>query len=242
MRIPPTSELLEIWERVQLRPLPARMLSLLGAAMPESDEVELGALPIGRRNAALLELRDRFFGPGLALVAPCPSCGSDLEFEVAIPNIRVAVPAQAELAVEGDGFRVTFRLPASDDLLAIRRDPPEQAAWALLARCVTAIEAPEGMQATIDAVPPSLVAAIDARMADADPQADMHFDVVCPSCAYAWSPIFDIANVFWKEIHTWAKDILRNVHSLARVYAWREADILALSPTRRRIYLELARS
>ena len=34
--------------------------------------------------------------------------------------------------------------------------------------------------------------------------------------------------------------ILREVHTLAAAYGWSEAEILALSPARRRVYLELA--
>ncbi len=52
----------------------------------------------------------------------------------------------------------------------------------------------------------------------------------------------DIASFLWKALHAWAKLMLGDVHELARAYGWTEADILALpSPTRRQIYLELAR-
>jgi hypothetical protein len=54
--------------------------------------------------------------------------------------------------------------------------------------------------------------------------------------------VFDVADYLWQELHAWAKDVLRSVHALAVAYGWREADVLALSPTRRRIYLELARA
>jgi hypothetical protein len=44
---------------------------------------------------------------------------------------------------------------------------------------------------------------------------------------------------FWKEINHWANRILREVHLLASTYGWSEADILALTPTRRQWYLAL---
>ena len=34
--------------------------------------------------------------------------------------------------------------------------------------------------------------------------------------------------------------LLGHVHALARAYGWREADILAMSPARRQVYLDLA--
>ena len=36
-----------------------------------------------------------------------------------------------------------------------------------------------------------------------------------------------------------AKRLLMDVHLLARAYGWSEAEVLALSPARRRFYLEM---
>jgi hypothetical protein len=58
-------------------------------------------------------------------------------------------------------------------------------------------------------------------------------------CTYSWHAAFDIATYLATEVHTWASRQLREVHDLARAYGWSEAEILAMSPTRRRAYLEL---
>jgi len=50
---------------------------------------------------------------------------------------------------------------------------------------------------------------------------------------------FDIASFFWAEICVQAKRLLREVHTLARAYGWREMDILSMSPARRQFYLEM---
>jgi hypothetical protein len=39
---------------------------------------------------------------------------------------------------------------------------------------------------------------------------------------------------------TWVRRLLREVHTLALAYGWREADILNMSARRRRFYLEMA--
>jgi hypothetical protein len=44
---------------------------------------------------------------------------------------------------------------------------------------------------------------------------------------------------FWSEINAWAYRLLGEVHSLASAYGWREEDILAMSPWRRHVYLEM---
>jgi hypothetical protein len=76
-------------------------------------------------------------------------------------------------------------------------------------------------------------------MAERDPQAELLLDLTCPACAHRWEAPFDIVPFFWTEIATEAKRLLREVHTLARSYGWREADVLAMSATRRRSYLEV---
>src|SRR5262249_27126413 len=143
--------------------------------------------------------------------------------------------------LEVDGYRVAFRLPASGDLVALSRATDRAAARSmLLDRCVLEAER-SGERTNAASLPEHVVAAVAAGVAAADPQADVERDLSCPACAHAWRSAFDVAGFFWQEIHAWAKSMLRSVHALARAYGWREADVLALSPTRRQIYLELAR-
>jgi hypothetical protein len=79
------------------------------------------------------------------------------------------------------------------------------------------------------------------EMERADPQSNLQFSLTCPACGHCWEAAFDIVSFLWSEIHSWAQRTLRMVHLLARSYGWQEADILAMSPTRRQIYLEMAR-
>ncbi len=51
--------------------------------------------------------------------------------------------------------------------------------------------------------------------------------------------MFDVVSFFWSEICVQAKRLLREVHTLARAYGWREADILNMSTARRQFYLEM---
>jgi hypothetical protein len=50
---------------------------------------------------------------------------------------------------------------------------------------------------------------------------------------------FDIAAYLWQEVDARARRALRDTHTLARAYGWREADILAMSDFRRQQYLEM---
>ncbi len=233
--------LLEVWERGLGRPLPGRALVLLAAALPEASIEELAGLPLGRRDAFLLQLRERLFGPDLTAVAQCPSCGEQVESTFRVDHVRLASDPAPEATITADilGYRAVFRLPTTRDLLALA--DARTARESLLARCVIGVRAAGGDEVMVASLPEDVVAGIAARMAAADPQAEIALALACPVCNHRWSAMFDIAGFLWKELHAWALQTLRDVHSLARAYGWREADVLELSPTRRRFYLELSR-
>jgi hypothetical protein len=248
MRALGAAELLEVWERGLHQTLPECMLALLARACPEIDVGDLAALPIGRRDTYLLELREQLFGPELTLVAPCPRCGGQLESRMRVAELRVEAddaapsPHQAEYNIECDSYRIGFRLPASEDFFVLSPAMErKRARQILLTRCLVRVNAADGVPTDPGALPERVVADVCAAMAAADPQADLELNMACPSCGNAWLAMFDIASFLWKEIQAWAKHTLRAVHALARAYGWREIDILAMSPTRRQIYLELAR-
>ncbi|MDF3150290.1 hypothetical protein PBV88_56420, partial [Streptomyces sp. T21Q-yed] len=73
----------------------------------------------------------------------------------------------------------------------------------------------------------------------ADPGADVTLNIACAECGEATRAELDIASYLWTELDAWARDLLLDVHLLATSYGWSEPEILALSPLRRRYYLEL---
>jgi hypothetical protein len=64
----------------------------------------------------------------------------------------------------------------------------------------------------------------------------------CPTCGHGWSAAFDIADFFWRELKGRAKRLLDEVQELAVHYGWSEAEVLTMSPVRRRHYLERAQA
>ncbi len=95
---------------------------------------------------------------------------------------------------------------------------------------------------TIQRVSPAIRAQLCEAMAEQDPVADLQMAVVCPACAHRWSTAMDIASYLWDELDDWAQDLLAEVHVLAQHYAWSERDILAMTPVRRRFYLDLVQA
>src|SRR6185312_12716599 len=103
----------------------------------------------------------------------------------------------------------------------------------LLERCV--VEAPSG----VTDLSPSVLDAIVAQMGEADPQAVVDLSLECPACEFSWSLPFDIAGYLWSEVEDLVHRLFGEVHMLASAYGWSEREILAMSPLRRRIYLDM---
>lgn len=241
MCTPSASELLNAWERGLGQSPPQRALTLLAATSPETPPEALAKLSIGQRDASLLALREWIFGPQVASLATCLACGERLELNFNINDIRATTGSEQgePLSFELDDYEVQFRLPNSLDLLAIAGClDVSEGRGLLLARCILRAQQ-EGEARTADQLPAGVVEALVERMARADPQADVQLALSCPLCGHRWLTPFDILSFFWAEVNAWAWRILREVHSLARAYGWREADILAMSQWRRHVYLEM---
>jgi hypothetical protein len=240
MRALSAPELLGAWERGLAQEPVERALTLLAAACGATPDA-LAELTIGRRDALLLTLREWTFGARMSGVVTCPACGERLELVFDLAEIRADTGASSgrAVALTKDGYHVEFRPPDSGDLLALDGEhDSERQRQLLLARCLLAARH-EGEPVPAERLPAEVVDAVTEGMARADPQADVTLAASCSACGHLWRAVFDIVSFFWAEIDAWAGRVLREVHALASAYGWPERDILALSPRRRQIYLEM---
>jgi hypothetical protein len=241
-------DLLRVWEDNQRAHPVRRALLALAAAAPAAGWEGWAQAPIGTRDRALLRLHERLFGGELQATANCPGCGERLETAFSVEDIRgplqpdeAAPPAPASpMHLQEQGFDIEYRLPTSEDLLqlAAQRGDPATAGVRLLRRCVN--HARRG-DAAIDpgALPEALIDRIADDIAARDPDADVRIGLSCPACGTAWQLPFDAVSYFWSELDDWAQRTLADIHALALAYGWSERDILALSPARRQIYLDM---
>lgn len=233
------SSLLTAWEQgVSQHPL-QRAVKLLALAWPQRTIDEWARVSIGERDRQLLQLRDELFGSKFEAVATCPNCGERLELAFGKQDLLAqGSPKNNEWQqLECAGFEVSYRLPTSADLLEVTNNP-SQAHELLLERCVEARA--DGVAVSASALPSAAVKLLGEKMAEADPQAEVQILLDCAACSHQWTTVFDILSYLWGEIDDWAQRLLNDVHALASVYGWSERDILSMSATRRRLYLELA--
>lgn len=145
-------------------------------------------------------------------------------------------PAPAELR-DGE-WTVRFRPPTVGDLRAAAAAGPDRAREVLLGRCLLAVTR-AGRPVDPGELPEHVQARVAEECAAADPGADLRLDVPCPDCGHRTKALFDIAAALWAELDAWARGTLLDVHLLATAYGWTEPEVLALSPLRRRRYLEM---
>ena len=252
MHVLSTAELLNVWEQGNLQTPLQRALLLLAAACPEKSFQELAQLSLGQRDGLLLSLREKTFGEQLNSVVVCPKCTEKVELNFKTTDLVISsaqeVPEVQSLTV--DEYTVQFHLPNSQDMAAIAGDhslgvvdtlnPTLSPTLQLLEQCLEHISY-QGQEVALEQLPPSVINAIQTQMAETDPQADIQINLECPVCGNSWQTLFDIVSFFWSEINTWAKRTLYEVHLLASAYGWGESDIIALSPQRRNLYLEMIR-
>jgi hypothetical protein len=236
-------ELLYTWEVALRAHSVERAITILEMVLPEVPRDELLALSVGQRDARLLSIREATFGSELAGFAVCPACQERLEFAFNINDIRVLqenlISTEQVQEVSIEGYHLYYRLPNSSDLAQIACFQDVMAARdLLLQRCILRAYQ-ENVEVEEASLPESVIAILGRHMLESDPQAEVQIDLGCPVCSHNWLVIFDIVPFFWSEICAQAKRSMREIHSLAKAYGWNEADIMAMSATRRQFYLEM---
>src|SRR5262245_58483148 len=233
-----TAAILQAWEDGRDASPGEQGLLLFGIARPELSATVLAGSTVGQRDGALFDLFERLFGGAASAITHCPRCAQALQAEVPLAAIRVAAPPAApdRLTLTVDGRTIAYRLPTAGDLAALGAaatdgNAAEATSW-LAQRCAQQSELPRDALA-------ALKVAIDDAVTVHDPQAEITLALACPSCGFHWSAPFDIVDFLWCRLEGFVAGLLREVHILASSYGWSEPEILALSPTRRRRYIEM---
>jgi hypothetical protein len=208
-----------------------RCLVRLGPCEPVSEE-RVRSLSVGDREALLLHVRRSTLGERIPCVLACPACAEAIDVELLVSDLLVPPydrwPEWHELDL-GSGTAVRFRLPTGADQEAaapVALDDPAAAARLVLERCV---DGPVG----------SAAAVLPEALARLDPQAEIVLELACPACAERFTALFDTGDYLCRELLARQGALFHEVHALARAYHWNEGEILALTPARRRVYLDL---
>ncbi len=127
----------------------------------------------------------------------------------------------------------TFRLPTSRDLARAARETDARSAAVRLMESCRLEEAEPVVWCEGD------LEEVERMMALADPMAEIRLTLRCPACGNESDETLDLVAFFWAEIEGRAKRLLWEIHAIASAYGWTETEILALSDSRRALYVEM---
>jgi hypothetical protein len=214
----------------------ARCLVRLGPEEPPSVD-SVRALTVGDREALLLQLRAATLGDRFDCIVTCPACDEVMDVELRVGALLLApyaeAPARRETVV--NGRRVVYRAVNGADQEAgarVAAGDMDAAARLVVRRC---IEADDGRCEPA----PEVEHALPALLAEADPQAELVLRLRCTGCDGDFSVTLDAAAFLARELAGRQDDLYAEVHVLASHYHWSEAALLALTPSKRRLYLRL---
>jgi hypothetical protein len=236
-----SAELLDIWDGGRYASPCRRSLLLLSAVCPEESEL-LAHLPLGSLTGRLLRVRAALFGPALTCLTNCRSCSGTIETTFGVEELlsyeRSATSEQGALhsLTYGDCI-LEFRLPTAKDLITLEAGKihgPLALADRLISKSMH-----NGESIPIQELTPGAIEAIEAQITELDPLAHIELTLSCPDCGNTWHETLHVIDFLWLEIGNLAKSLLVEIARLASAFGWSEREILALTPERRRSYLEL---
>src|SRR5260370_11389559 len=225
-------QLLTAWEHSRTLPEQEAALSLLALAWPGRSTDELARLPLGERNALLLELRAALFGPRMEGFAICPQCGAELELTAdprALAQGLRSEPAEASEEIAGYCMRPVSAL----DLRASSHAASEEEARGILLTRSLGLEEHELAQLSESA------AALAERFDRVNASAEIRVRLECAVCRNRPVLDLDVPRFLLREVAAAARRLLADIHELASAYGWSEEAIASMSAARRAASLEV---
>jgi hypothetical protein len=228
----------------------ARCLTRLGPLPEPVTSEAVRSLRVGDREALLLHLRRLTLGNRMQCILSCadPACGEKMDLDLNVSDLLVPAYPQVQERYEtlvkdnGIAYRVCFRLPTGADqeeVASLACTDPQVAAELLLRRCVEQVTTEGGDVVSSEDWLPAVVQQLPAVMAELDPQAEVLLHLTCPLCGHVFSALFDAGAYFFQELAGRARLLYREVHLLALHYHWSEAEIMGMTASKRRLYLDL---
>jgi hypothetical protein len=159
-------------------------------------------------------------------------CGASMQIDVDF-SAFVTQPGHDPVVSSVDGATVVARLPRGVDQRRWRDTKGDVGSLA-----TSLIESINGRSPDPGwCVPGEWIDALDAAFAERDPLTVLEFDAVCPACGHINNIAFDLEQRILQLLADEQRRLIDDVHALAAIYHWSEADIGAMPPWRRRAYL-----
>ena len=237
---------LDVWEHgYSLGPM-NRALVLLKSTTPDPPGGWLALKP-GEVMQRLLNKYESEFGTRLEATASCPVCGTEVEMTFTVHQVRQAIPAGKEIQakplhlISVEDLEIVARDLNVGDLHAASACSHAGEAHRMLFQRSVISASKAGTEVSAAELPEKTRKAVSQRLEEADPWGDPRVSLTCPDCKNTWDSGVDAGAHLWIELDASVRILQREVVALARGLGWSESEILEMSPSRRRLYLDLLR-
>jgi hypothetical protein len=192
------------------------------------DEIESWTLK--RRMQGLLAIAVATAGGLWAARQRCPAddCGEVLELELPLTAFRSDWRGETLRCTLTTGESLDVRRPTAADLR--RWATSGETAPQSIAECLLGGEGSDRLRK-------GWVGKVEAALEADDPTGNLQLEMTCPSCGTASIIDFPLQDFLLAHLKRRGQALLDEVHCLASIYHWSEAEILALPPDRRHFYL-----
>jgi hypothetical protein len=232
-------ELAELDNPLQLARLVERLsIDADGSPSRPRRAADMTIAELDRASAAIFA---HLYGEQIACHVPCSHCGESSEVSFSLWDFIAAIEEEARGAIaalpdligpDGEGLyhlgeRARFRLPTVGDLAAASASPSRPGADILRERCI----AERGETVPFEEV--------ERAMEGIAPLLDTEMNTECAACGAEQVTPFGIAAFLIESIRRERPIIIREVHVLARAYAWSREEILNMPRRCRREHVGL---
>ncbi|MDH3657585.1 MAG: hypothetical protein OEM77_05560 [Nitrosopumilus sp.] len=208
----------------------------------QKDEL-FKTLTIGDRICLLLNLRKITFGNSLSCIMTCDSCKEKASFELDIDSLLNLGTKQIKTEnylIHTKNFSLKIRPLTVLDQESIlsysdKRNFKEKPTDQLIRSCIVSSKP----NLSDSSLPQEIIDAVNPKLNEIDPMADIILDLKCPACDHSLQTPFEIENFVLREIYSQISSLEKEIHWLAFNYNWSEKNILNLPIQKRHRYIEL---
>lgn len=213
-----------------------RLLSslLVTSAAPETNPIQAVDLVAADRDRLLAAVYHSAFGDRIESTLTCAKCHQPFDLFFSLQGLLSSLedPQPGEWKALGDGrFEaangVSFRLPTGADELEVFGLSPGDVESMLLSKCTEGGEWPEGR------------AAFEELLERVAPLLDLELLAPCAECHHVHTVQFDIQSYVLGAILAERRRLLAEINRIARAYSWSLDEILSLTRSDRRQFVEL---
>lgn len=196
-----------------------------------------GELCIADRRFLMLQLARQLAGDIFWVHTVCTGCSERFDVEVSRSKLSTKTAGSTfpfvDVSIRGTSIRI--RVPNGSDQEQVADMDVDAARAELLRRCITTVAGKPPSRDFVESLTRRAISTMEAALDEVAPDVGTVMEVVCPECAEPQLVEFDPyqSGVFGNQ------DIFDEVHTLASIYHWSEADILSLPRKRRQTYLGL---